>query len=616
MNREQDIRALLQEVEKRSQVRILYACESGSRAWGFASPDSDYDIRFLYLRSDADYLKVFAGNDTIELPIEDELDPGGWDVRKAAALLAKTNGALVEWLHSPIVYHAEDGFLELWRKACLDCFSVRSSVAHYRGLATQIWKGKCEGETVRAKDYLYVLRALLAADWVLRKESPAPVAFGELRGDWQREEVNRLLEWKSGTGEGQQMGRLAGLDAAIEVLFTSLAERVQAVPAGQLNEKDCENLFQKTRALGQDNQSSFSSIKAVRKSRGLLLDVIAGSRAYGTHHAASDEDRRGVFVGPNHVMLGYQPPTQVSDEKGDEVYYELRRFGELLLKNNPNALELLAMPEDCLVFQDPAFSLLSPELFLSKLCGQTYANYAMGQIRKARGLNKKIVNPQPEKRKSLIDFCFVLRGQGSVPLSGWLAEQKLNEKDCALVAVEHAPDIFALFHGERGELGYRGILSKKDDSALWCSSVPKQAKPIAWLSCNRNAFKAHCKSHREYWEWAELRNEERYLTNTEHGRGYDSKNLMHTLRLLDMAEEIATEGLLRVRRPNRDWLMQVRAGEFTYEELVVRAEEQVLRVEAAFECSCLPERPDADKVSAVLAEIRSAMGLEKTKKPQ
>lgn len=102
------------------------------------------------------------------------------------------------------------------------------------------------------------------------------------------------------------------------------------------------------------------------------------------------------------------------------------------------------------------------------------------------------------------------------------------------------------------------------------------------------------------------RNEERYLTNTEHGRGYDSKNLMHTLRLLDMAEEIATEGVLRVRRPNRDWLMRVRAGEFSYEEIVARAEEQLERVEAAYETAALPEYPDQKKVEEVLLEIREA----------
>ena len=606
MDRRNDIEQLLANVEKERGIRILYACESGSRAWGFASPDSDYDIRFLYTRNESEYLNVFSGPDTIEMQIEDDLDPGGWDAKKAAGLLSKSNGSLVEWLHSPIVYREEKGFLELWRDACRECFCVRSSAAHYRGLAVQIWKGKCQHETVRAKDYLYVLRALFAAEWILKTKDPAPVAFEQLRAEHSPKEIDRLLAWKSESDEGQLMERSAILDQLIEKIFSDLAILFDGAPKEELKPEVCDKLFRRTLALSRESSSNFANVIMVRKSRGLLVDSVAGSRAYGTNHAKSDQDRRGVFVAPSKIMLGYDPISQVSDEKGDEVYYELRRVGELLLKNNPNALELLAIPEDCVRFRHPAFSLLTTELFLSKLCGQTFGNYAMGQIRKARGLNKKIVNPQPEERKTLLDFCFILEGQGSVPLLDWLESRGFEQDSCGLVGVDHACDNFALFYDESNELGYRGIVSKKDDSALLCSSVPHEAQPKAWLSCNRDSFKAHCKSHREYWEWVELRNEERYLTNTEHGRGYDSKNLMHTLRLLDMAEEIATEGVLRVRRPNRDWLMRVRAGEFSYEEIVARAEEQLERVEAAYETAALPEYPDQKKVEEVLLEIREA----------
>jgi hypothetical protein len=107
----------------------------------------------------------------------------------------------------------------------------------------------------------------------------------------------------------------------------------------------------------------------------------------------------------------------------------------------------------------------------------------------------------------------------------------------------------------------------KSNGALVCCSVPRDAKPIGWLHCNHDAFRAHCKAHREYWVWVGIRNAERYQTNSEHGRGYDSKNLMHTLRLLEMAAEIATEGTLRLRRANREWLLRVRAGESDYETL-------------------------------------------------
>ena len=106
------INKLLTTCEEGQKIDILYACESGSRAWGFASPNSDFDIRFLYRSPHETYLSVFEQKDTIEIPIKDDLDPGGWDIKKALGLLAKSNGALIEWLHSPIVYKDQEGFRE------------------------------------------------------------------------------------------------------------------------------------------------------------------------------------------------------------------------------------------------------------------------------------------------------------------------------------------------------------------------------------------------------------------------------------------------------------------------------------------------------------------------
>lgn len=466
-NRDRDIAALLAEVEAQQGVRILYACESGSRAWGFASPDSDYDIRFLYVQPTSRYLRVFGGSDTIEIAIEDDLDPGGWDVRKAAGLLGKSNGALVEWLHSPIVYRAEPGFLETWRASCQELFSPKDSAFHYRGLAMQIWQGKCGGETVRAKDYLYVLRALFAARWVLDHREPAPVAFGELRGSALQGEVDELLEWKARSGEKEPMARMSEIDRAIGEGLAAIGAELEKLPSRCANLPLVEQLFRQTLRLGGEKTAADYTESSVRKSAGLLFDTVAGSRAYGTDNARSDEDRRGVFVAPAEVMNSFDPVVQVSDEKSDEVYYELRRFGELLVKNNPNALELLAMPPDCIRTQHPAFALLTPELFLSKLCGQTFGNYAMGQVRKARGLNKKIVNPEPEKRKALLDYCFVLEQQGSVPVADWIASRGLRIAQCGLVGIDHAPGVFALFYDASGQLGYRGLASKKRCQQLY-----------------------------------------------------------------------------------------------------------------------------------------------------
>lgn len=599
------IHGLLDRIGSRFGVHIAYACESGSRAWGFASPDSDYDIRFLYVRPEGDYLSVFEGGETIELPLEGDLDAAGWDVRKAARLLGKSNGALVEWLHSPVVYRRDPGFVELWQSTARAVFSPRASRDHYAGLARQMTLGKLAADSVRAKDYLYALRAVLCARWVGEGKGIPPVEFAGLvptAPPEVRRVIPGLLEHKARTGEGERMARLPELDA---FLADALAEKVD-LPAGTAGAEPLDALFRRSirRAAPPPVPEDFT-LERVRRNDLLLFDTVAGSHAYGTAIGGSDEDRRGVFVAPRSFLLGLDDIRQVSDDRGDEVYYELGRFVELLSRNNPNALELLAMPGDCVRHRHPLFDLLKPELFLSKLCATTFGEYAMGQIRKARGLNKKIVNPEPERRRSMLEFCHVPEGQGSVPVTEWLASRGLDPRECGLTAVPHAAGMFAIYHDRGGSL--RGLTSPKDPDVLVFSSVPKDAAPVGWMHFNRDAFQAHCKAHREYWEWASRRNEERYATNAAHGRGYDSKNLMHTLRLLDMAGEIAAEGVLRVRRPDRDFLLRVRAGEFAYEDLVARAEDKLAAVRAAYDACSLPDAPDRARLNALLVEIREGM---------
>lgn len=604
-----EIEELLARLERDYAVKILYACESGSRAWGFESPDSDFDIRFIFIRPGDTYLSVKDHFDSIERPLEGLLDAGGWDVRKSLRLLTKSNGALVEWLHSPIVYRNTPGFLDRWRTAAKDVFSCKASSDHYRGLAKQMIRGKLATDKARAKDYLYALRALLSASWVDVNRTPPPVPFDKLLHLLPVEVASLipdLLAYKARSAEGDRMDRIVIIDDFLEERLADLEERSVLLPRGPEDMAALDRLFREEIAMASPVKvpaSSEFTLEHVREPSMLLFETVAGSKAYGTDLPGSDEDLRGVFIAPPSFIAGLDHIEQVSDDRGDEVYYELGRFVELLLKNNPNALELLGMPDDCVRHVHPLYNLLDPRIFLSKLCAKTFGEYAMGQIRKARGLNKKIVNPQPEIRKTLLDFCHVPEGQGSVPLMDWLSARSIDPKHCGLTSVTHAAGIFAIYHDP--SCGYRGLVSPKDPDSLVFSSVPFEAQPIGWMHCNQDAFQAHCKAHRDYWEWVSRRNEERYQTNAEHGRGYDSKNLMHTLRLLDMAGEIANEGVLRVRRPNRDFLLRVRAGEFSYDELVERAEAKLAEVNEAFDRSSLPDVPDRDAVNDLLAEIRT-----------
>ncbi|YCM42035.1 nucleotidyltransferase domain-containing protein [Verrucomicrobiaceae bacterium 227] len=604
-----EIDILLTNLEIQHGIEILHACESGSRAWGFASPDSDYDIRFLYRRPVKKSYLVTDAADTIEVPIENDLDPGGWELRKALGLLAKSNGALIEWLNSPIVYRANEEFLEEMRRLATEHLSRRQLANHYRGMAHKVMGTGLKQKAPTGKAYLYALRALLSAQWVLDYGTPPPVAFVELLGllpDEVAGAVDRLLVWKESGGEKESPGRISEIDCYLDERLETLSGICDGMP-DEAPSKEPFNEALHRWTLWPDSlqalrmQKGDFTLERVREKDLLLFEAVSGSRSFGTHHAGSDTDLRGVFVAPESFLTGLETIEQVSDEKSDEVYYEVGRFVSLLLANNPNIVELLFTPGECVRHRRPAFDLIKPEDFLSKLCRQSFGNYAMGQIRKARGLKKKIVNPEPEVRRHLREFCHVLKEQGSISLADWMVGAGLCEDDCALVAVQHAPGIYAIFHYPEG----RGIFTKKDDAAVLCSSVPKEAKPVAWMNCNFDAFKAHCRAHREYWKWVGERNEDRYETNTSHGRGYDSKNLMHTLRLLEQATEIAKEGRIILPRPNADWLKSVKAGGYEYEDLLTIAEEKNVEMEEAFEASSLMDQPSREVAEEVLLAVRA-----------
>jgi len=339
----------------------------------------------------------------------------------------------------------------------------------------------------------------------------------------------------------------------------------------------------------------------------LLFEAVSGSRAYGTDLPHSDTDLKGVFVLPEREFFGLDYVPQIANATNDEVYYELRRFVELLLKNNPTALEILASPADCVRYQHPLFARLRPEQFLSKLCRQTFAEYAVAQIRKAKGLNKKINNPEPPARKSVLDFCYVTIGAGAQPVAKWLGRHDYLASQCGLANVPHLTDLYALFVDQSGTgaLGYRGLVRDSETSQdVQLSAVPKGEEPVAYLSFNRNGYSTYCRVYREYWDWVAKRNTERYQNTVQHGKNYDAKNMLHVFRLLHTALEIATTGHLQVRRPDRDFLLQIRRGEFEYDELVNKAEILVTQVEAAFAVSSLPEEPNRAAVEEVLIQIR------------
>lgn len=207
----QKIRNELDHIEKTEDVRIIYACESGSRAWGFASEDSDYDVRFIYVRKTPWYLSLRKRRDVIEKPISDSLDISGWDVSKALLLLGKSNPPLLEWLQSPIVYRKNEGILAKILELMPDYYSPKSCMHHYLHMAQGNYRQYLHGDTVWVKKYFYVLRPVLACRWIESGYGIVPTEFDTLvektiQDETLKKAVASLIDQKK-AGNELDMGR-------------------------------------------------------------------------------------------------------------------------------------------------------------------------------------------------------------------------------------------------------------------------------------------------------------------------------------------------------------------------------------------------------------------------
>lgn len=216
---EKEIRIKLDEIEKREGVRILHAVESGSRAWGFASPDSDYDVRFVYVRPKNDYLRLDEPGDVIEWQLDEVLDINGWDLKKALKQFAKGNATLFEWCGSPVVYHTTEAWEKI-REISQQYFSEKAAVYHYYGTANSTLKEYLLGDTVRYKKYFYALRPLLAAQYIEKYHKAPPVLFDELLKlelpQELRTAIDLLLEKKKQTTEKEENPQMPVIKAFIE----------------------------------------------------------------------------------------------------------------------------------------------------------------------------------------------------------------------------------------------------------------------------------------------------------------------------------------------------------------------------------------------------------------
>lgn len=339
----------------------------------------------------------------------------------------------------------------------------------------------------------------------------------------------------------------------------------------------------------------------------LIFKTIVGSQSYGTNISTSDIDIKGVYMQSIDDLITFNYKEQYEVSK-DECYFEIRRFLQLLQTANPTALELLFSPDDCILETSEEFKLIVKhrDKFLTKKCRDSFGGYAVAQIKKARGLDKK-QNWEKDRviRKTPIDFIYVYENGKTLDITKWLLNNNLEQENCGLIKLNHFKDCYALYYDYSNDklLKFKGIF-KENSNNIRLSSIPKGMEPLSIINFNIDGYSAHCKDYKEYQDWLQKRNITRYTEVKNHDQKIDGKNLMHCRRLLDMAIEIAETGTLNVKRPNADYLLSIRRGELSLDEVLNKAEEDVIRLNELYSQSNLPDNCDKEFVNDLLLQVR------------
>jgi uncharacterized protein len=248
----QNIKYILTEIEKKKNIKILYACETGSRAWGFPSPDSDFDIRFMYMHERDWYLSLSVRKDTIEI-MDGDLDITGWDLRKSLTLLKKSNAPLIERFNSPIEYFSVPGFKDEFKKLITAYYSPIAVFFHHHSLAKKFWEDLKDKEEVKLKNYFYLIRSLLSCNWIVKDNAVLPMHIEGLMKyveEEYKERLRNLIKLKATVGEKYLHPKDSTLNAWIMGLFefieagkTNLV--VNKADTGLLNEFFLKMLYAK-----------------------------------------------------------------------------------------------------------------------------------------------------------------------------------------------------------------------------------------------------------------------------------------------------------------------------------------------------------------------------------
>jgi len=325
----------------------------------------------------------------------------------------------------------------------------------------------------------------------------------------------------------------------------------------------------------------------------LILNALAGSHAYGLNIPESDEDFRGVFVARKHLFYSSNFPLEVSDETNDNSFFELGKFCSLLLKANPSVLEFLNYPDENVRLRHPVMDRFNPSDYLTKECSNSFLGYAMAQIRKAYNFKKRINFPESEDIKSPLFFSTVLKDGEEI---GFF-EGGLKNKGLTASEISENEGLYALWKAGADE-------HIQFNESVHISNKSRGEKLIGYLRVDRKSYQSYKKEYDSYFKWKNDRSS-RVIKSLE--GGYDGKFMMHTFRLLYTAKDIALKGEFITRRPEKEFLLEVRNHQHEFSDLIRKSEDLIDDVRAAFKTSDLPEKASLEKIRDIEAEIRDEL---------
>jgi len=360
--------------------------------------------------------------------------------------------------------------------------------------------------------------------------------------------------------------------------------------------------------LNNRNETKFNNV--VKFKEWLMFKTKTGSHAYGTFTEKSDEDFVGIFLRPlnERVSLINNSDEYRETKLRDLVYYELEKFMYLASKCNPNIIELFFMPDDCVVFCDTRMEYLlsQSQLFVTKKAYHTFSGYAYAQIQKAKGANKWINNPKSEEKPKKENFCWIIFDSltaANLPMRPVpLKDTSINLSQYHVAALEHVSNTYRLYwYGFKAGGVFR-------DGNLVCESIPLSDENDRYrglLIYNKHEYEKEKLEWENYWKWMKERNPNRWKNQEDGLVDYDTKNMMHCLRLLLSGEHILKTGepIIRFEGQVLQLLKDVRDGLYSYDVVMTMVDNKMKSIEEEYNKSKLPWGPDMKKLDSIFKEL-------------